>query len=641
MANEYLQANGKLLMTSDGKLVQVPDPENLNDLADEQAVLATLNLDVSKEIEDLIVNGVIDGSPKGVYDNLSSLQTAFPDGASGVYLTSDNGHWYYWNGSAWTDGGVYQTDLSYDEVKEDINQLITDIYDLESKNITIVANQSISVNGTIVQNSSNRCRSGIVSDGNYKIKIKCNNGYKFRPIYYTDDSAITASSAPSFHHLGEWVINGEVILENRFYCRLIIAYENDGDVTSSNDFIQNIICNGFVSKINSIENITQNLTTEKITIFTTWVANGINLNGTINQDTTTRCRTNPVFSGDKVGKKLKCLSGYKFRVVYYTDDSPITAGLATSFHHMSDWITGEAEILLEPNYYVRILLGYVNDETITDVSQFKDVIFITETVQRLDEIENKINSKLTGLKLSLLGDSISAYIGTIPEGNDYYYNGSNSGVSSPQQMWWNVLCEKTGMTPLVINGYSGSGITQLTDTAHINKVPMSDVSRCKNLHSDNVNPDVILIAGGVNDYTYANSSQHNPNSWNGKTTPVSGNSFTETYACMIKDIQDAYPNAIIVCLSTWFTMRGTDNGYTLVNGTGYTQADYDNEIEKVAKIMRVQYINVETCGFNRNNFYPTYAQDSSTIPTHPNATGQKVMGEYIANYLPDLLSAFK
>lgn len=112
MGKEYLQSNGKLLMTSDGKLVQVPDPENLNDLADEQAVLATLNLDVSKEIEDLIVNGVIDGSPKGVYADLSSLQTAFPDGASGVYLTSDNGHWYYWNGSTWTDGGVYQAPLN-------------------------------------------------------------------------------------------------------------------------------------------------------------------------------------------------------------------------------------------------------------------------------------------------------------------------------------------------------------------------------------------------------------------------------------------------------------------------------------------------------------------------------------------------
>lgn len=108
MAKEYLQSNGRLLMTSDGELVQVPDSENLNDLADTNSVMATQSEEVTNEIEDLIVNGVIDGSPRGVYANLSALQTAYPSGANGVYLTSDNGHWYYWNGSTWTDGGVYQ-----------------------------------------------------------------------------------------------------------------------------------------------------------------------------------------------------------------------------------------------------------------------------------------------------------------------------------------------------------------------------------------------------------------------------------------------------------------------------------------------------------------------------------------------------
>ena len=247
---------------------------------------------------------------------------------------------------------------------------------------------------------------------------------------------------------------------------------------------------------------------------------------------------------------------------------------------------------------------------------------------------------LFGKHLSLLGDSISSYVGTIPSGNDVYYNGSNSGVSDSTQMWWNILCRKTGMIPLVINGWSGSAITTLTDSSHENKVPMSDISRSQALHSGETYPDVIIIAGGVNDYSYANSQKHNPIGWDGKTAPQKGNSFGETYACMIKDIQTAYPNAIIICLSTWFTMRGTDNGYTLINGTGYTQADYDKEIENVARIMRVPFINVEQCGFNRINFYPTFAEDSSTIPTHPNANGHRVMGEYLANIIPQLVKAF-
>lgn len=48
------------------------------------------------------------GSPKGVYASLSALQTAKPTGDQFIYVTTDNGNWYYWNGSAWTSGGVYQ-----------------------------------------------------------------------------------------------------------------------------------------------------------------------------------------------------------------------------------------------------------------------------------------------------------------------------------------------------------------------------------------------------------------------------------------------------------------------------------------------------------------------------------------------------
>ncbi|MBO1515708.1 hypothetical protein I7822_29555, partial [Metabacillus sp. BG109] len=55
---------------------------------------------------------IVDGSPKGTYATLTDLQTAYPTGTTGVFiLTSEvgfEGHWFYWNGSAWTDGGVYQ-----------------------------------------------------------------------------------------------------------------------------------------------------------------------------------------------------------------------------------------------------------------------------------------------------------------------------------------------------------------------------------------------------------------------------------------------------------------------------------------------------------------------------------------------------
>lgn len=60
------------------------------------------------------------GSPKGVYTTLAALRTAYPTGTTGAYLVTADGKWYYWNGTAWTAGGVYQsTGLAVDGVMVD------------------------------------------------------------------------------------------------------------------------------------------------------------------------------------------------------------------------------------------------------------------------------------------------------------------------------------------------------------------------------------------------------------------------------------------------------------------------------------------------------------------------------------------
>ena len=63
-----------------------------------------------------LLNNIGSMSPKGVYSTLTALQTAYPSGANGVYIVSEDGHWYYWNGTAWTDGGVYLSSIPDDEL---------------------------------------------------------------------------------------------------------------------------------------------------------------------------------------------------------------------------------------------------------------------------------------------------------------------------------------------------------------------------------------------------------------------------------------------------------------------------------------------------------------------------------------------
>lgn len=47
----------------------------------------------------------------------------------GIYVATDNGHWYYWNGDKYADGGIYQS-------SEDIEQIKSDLVKLENGGIT-------------------------------------------------------------------------------------------------------------------------------------------------------------------------------------------------------------------------------------------------------------------------------------------------------------------------------------------------------------------------------------------------------------------------------------------------------------------------------------------------------------------------
>ena len=63
----------------------------------------------------LALSRVASGSPAGVYATVSALTSADPD-HSRIYIVNEDGHWYYYNGSQWTDGGLYQSTVDTDEV---------------------------------------------------------------------------------------------------------------------------------------------------------------------------------------------------------------------------------------------------------------------------------------------------------------------------------------------------------------------------------------------------------------------------------------------------------------------------------------------------------------------------------------------
>lgn len=87
-----------------GKGLSTNDYDNI-----EKLEVAKIKDKAEKTYVDALTASLASGSPKGTYATLTALQTAFPTGNANIYVVTADGKWYYWNGTAWTAGGVYQS----------------------------------------------------------------------------------------------------------------------------------------------------------------------------------------------------------------------------------------------------------------------------------------------------------------------------------------------------------------------------------------------------------------------------------------------------------------------------------------------------------------------------------------------------
>ena len=105
---------------------------------------------------------VASGSPKGVYATLSALQSAYPSGNTNIYVVSADGNWYYWNGGAWTSGGVYQSEKLADNsvlLKNLSDDIVKKIHNIKDYNVasnaltdfTAVGTTALSLNGAYIK----------------------------------------------------------------------------------------------------------------------------------------------------------------------------------------------------------------------------------------------------------------------------------------------------------------------------------------------------------------------------------------------------------------------------------------------------------------------------------------------------------
>ena len=149
------------------------------------------------------ISNIVEGSPKGVYANLSALKTAKPNGDSGIYITADNGHWYYYN-NGWKDGGVYQS-MAIDLKLKDFSQDLLDMFNFNAKLVTfpIVENSFYSTpqQQELPHGGAFRSEKIEVSAGELYY-IEGYSYYDGRVIAFVDNNGNVIESHPSYSDLG-------------------------------------------------------------------------------------------------------------------------------------------------------------------------------------------------------------------------------------------------------------------------------------------------------------------------------------------------------------------------------------------------------------------------------------------------------
>lgn len=246
-------------------------------------------------------------------------------------------------------------------------------------------------------------------------------------------------------------------------------------------------------------------------------------------------------------------------------------------------------------------------------------------------------SKLSSLEdktISIQGDSISTFAGTITDGNATYYSASHKFVNSIDATWWGLLINECRMRLIRNDAWSGSRISGTGDNA------MCSVARCSNIkHSVSATdryqhgaPEIIVVMAGTNDV----SGNVEMGTADGAVTTYMG-----AFKTMLANLKSQCRNAKIVVFQLY---RGNVLDYA--NSGGKYQYEYQEAMANLCRRYGVYYIGPEhfdlsfpnlqycTCDNSLSDYgSPTY---TSVDYLHPNMQGMERVYAGVRAYLESL-----
>lgn len=246
-------------------------------------------------------------------------------------------------------------------------------------------------------------------------------------------------------------------------------------------------------------------------------------------------------------------------------------------------------------------------------------------------------SKLSSLEdktISIQGDSISTFAGTITDGNATYYSASHKFVNSIDATWWGLLINECRMRLIRNDAWSGSRISGTGDNA------MCSVARCSNIKHINSTvdtyqygaPEIIVVMAGTNDV----SGNVEMGTADGAVTTYMG-----AFKTMLANLKSQCRNAKIVVFQLY---RGNVLDYA--NSGGKHQYEYQEAMANLCRRYGVYYIDPEhfdlsfpnlqyyTCDNSLSDYGPpTY---TSADYLHPNMQGMERVYAGVRAYLESL-----
>ena len=230
----------------------------------------------------------------------------------------------------------------------------------------------------------------------------------------------------------------------------------------------------------------------------------------------------------------------------------------------------------------------------------------------------------TGMKLSILGDSISTFKGWIPEGNLVFYP-ENGAVKDVAQTWWKIVLDELGLTLCANGSSSGSasfGYSQEADPMY----GCSDHRISQLAGADGEAPDIIIGYMGTNDVLMSAAIGDN----DGLQAVGEGlvGSLSDGYTMILDKIKRQYPQAKVYCctllpMGDWGTTEAQPF-VPFVNGQNVTSEAYSERIRLIAGNRGLPIIDLEKCGITIDNMVEMTADGF-----HPTAQGMRLNADAV------------